>query len=162
MFGVTSGKVLGYVVSKKCIKVDPAKLQAIMEMPPPRNIIQLGSLKGWLQSIRRFITQLANKCLPFPHLLHKNFPFRWEDRCEESFSQLKQYMMNPFILVPPIAEKLLLLNISTIKVSLGALLAQVNSTGKERVIYYINKTLNKYELNYMFIEQVCVAVVFSS
>lgn len=46
VFGVTSGKLLGYIVSAKGIKVDPTKVQAIMEMPPPKNISQLRSLQG--------------------------------------------------------------------------------------------------------------------
>ena len=37
-FGVTSRKVLGYIVFAKGIEVDPEKVQEIMDMPPPRNI----------------------------------------------------------------------------------------------------------------------------
>ena len=45
-FGVTSGKLLGYIVSAKGIEVDPAKVKAIMEMPPPKNISQMRTLQG--------------------------------------------------------------------------------------------------------------------
>ena len=34
VFGVKSGKLLGYIVSRRGIEVDPAKVKAIMEMPP--------------------------------------------------------------------------------------------------------------------------------
>ena len=43
-FGVTSGKLLGYIVSAKGIEVDPEKVQAIMDMPPPHNISQMRGL----------------------------------------------------------------------------------------------------------------------
>ena len=43
-FGVTSGKLLGYIVSTKGIKVDPKKVQEIMDMPPPHNITQMRGL----------------------------------------------------------------------------------------------------------------------
>lgn len=46
--GVTPSKPLGYIVSVEGIEVDPVKIQAIMEMPPPRNISQLRSLQGRL------------------------------------------------------------------------------------------------------------------
>lgn len=69
--------------------------------------------------------------------------------------------MNPPILVPPMASKPLILYILARKVSLGALLAQEDPTGKEREIY-IGRTLNGYELNYTFIEKDCLAVVFAS
>jgi hypothetical protein len=124
VFGFVSGKLLGYIVSKKVIEVDPRKVQAIMDMPPPRNISQLKSLQGHLQSIRSFIAQLANKSLPFTHLLHKNVPFKWEEKCELAFNQIKQYLMNPPVFVPPTLGEPLILYISTTKVSLGVLLAQ--------------------------------------
>jgi len=69
VFGVTSGKLLGYIVSRRGIEVDPAKVKAIVEMPPPKNLKALRSLQVRLQSIRRFISQLADKCQPFQHLL---------------------------------------------------------------------------------------------
>ena len=36
MFGVTSGKLLGFVVSQDGIKVDSDKVKAIQELPPPK------------------------------------------------------------------------------------------------------------------------------
>ena len=36
VFGVTSGKTLGNIVSQKGIKVDPDKAKAIREMPVPK------------------------------------------------------------------------------------------------------------------------------
>lgn len=50
-FGVTSGKLLGYIFSVKGIEVDLEKVQEIMEIPPPRKISQMRDLQGRLQSI---------------------------------------------------------------------------------------------------------------
>jgi len=69
VFGVTSGKLLGYIVSCRGIEVDPVKFKAIVEMPPPKNLKALSSLQGRLQSIRWFISQLVDKCHPFQHFL---------------------------------------------------------------------------------------------
>lgn len=70
--------------------------------------------------------------------------------------------MTPPILMPPIAERPLLLYIATTDISLGALLAQEDSEGKEQAVYYINKTLNGYETKYTFIEKACLAMVFAT
>ena len=35
-FGVTSGKLLGYMVNERGIEVDPDKIRAILDMPTPR------------------------------------------------------------------------------------------------------------------------------
>jgi len=37
-FGVKSSKLLGFIVSKRGIEVDPDKVQVILEMPPPSTI----------------------------------------------------------------------------------------------------------------------------
>ena len=41
-FGVTSGKLLGHMVSERDIEVDPDKIKAILDMPAPKTIKRLG------------------------------------------------------------------------------------------------------------------------
>ena len=36
-FGVTARKLLGFLVSDRGIEVDPSKIKAILEMPPPKS-----------------------------------------------------------------------------------------------------------------------------
>jgi hypothetical protein len=45
-FCVTSGRLLGFIVSTTGIMVDPLKVEAIIQLPPPRTILQLQSLQG--------------------------------------------------------------------------------------------------------------------
>ena len=104
VFGVESGKLLGYMISKKGIEVDPAKAKAIIDMPPPTNLKELRSLQGRIQSIRRFISNLAMRCEPFNHLLRKEVKFEWGPECQLSFERIKQYLLNPPVLKPPELE----------------------------------------------------------
>ena len=131
-------------------------------MPPPRTLKQLRSLQGKLQSVRRFISQLADKCQPFTHLLCKDTSFKWDPICQRSFDKLKEYLANSPILVPPVPGRPLILYISTTTTALGALLAQHDDDNKERAIYYISRTLVRYELNYSPMEKACLAVVFAT
>ena len=79
-FGIKSGKLLGYIVSAKGIEVDPKKVQAIVNMQPLKNLSQLHSLQGRLQSVCHFISQLAEKWVPFTHLLHNDIIFKCDDQ----------------------------------------------------------------------------------
>jgi len=45
-FGVRSGKLLGFIVSQKGIKVDPDKVRAIREMPAPQTEKQVRGFLG--------------------------------------------------------------------------------------------------------------------
>ena len=48
VFGVSLGKLLGFIVSKRGIEIDPNIPKAIAEMPPPKNLKNLRGLIGWL------------------------------------------------------------------------------------------------------------------
>ena len=43
-FEVSSGKFLGFMVSQRGIEVNPDKIQAIMNMEPPKNVKEVQSL----------------------------------------------------------------------------------------------------------------------
>ena len=73
-----------------------------MDMPPPKNISQLRSLQGHLQSIRRFISQLAHKAQPFNRNLHKGSTHIWNEKFQHSLDQIKGYLAKPPVLMPPI------------------------------------------------------------
>ena len=46
VFCVQSGWLLGFIVSKEGIHVDPSKVEAIINLPPPSTLHQLQSLQG--------------------------------------------------------------------------------------------------------------------
>ncbi|XP_071921935.1 uncharacterized protein [Coffea arabica] len=58
VFGVTSGKFLGYLVSRRGIEANPDKVRAIQEMSPPRSILEVQRLTGRLAALNRFLSQV--------------------------------------------------------------------------------------------------------
>ncbi|XP_028549778.1 uncharacterized protein LOC110092989 [Dendrobium catenatum] len=154
-FGVSSGKFLGYVVRHRGIEVDPNKVKAIIEMPPPKSLRQLRSLQGQLAFIRRFISNLSGRCQPFAKLMKKDVRFKWDDECQEAFDSIKRYLLSPPILAAPIPGKPLILYTAALEESLGALLAQHNKEGKENALYYISRRLIGAEIRYSSIEKHC-------
>ena len=59
IFGVTTRKLLGIVVSDRGIEVNPSKIKTILEMPPPRSEKEIRGFLGRLQYISRFIAKLT-------------------------------------------------------------------------------------------------------
>ena len=158
---VKSGKFLAFIVRHRGIEIDPAKIKAIFEMPPPRNLRQLRGLQGRLAYIRRFISNLSGRCQPFSRLMQKNVPFIWDEACQNAFESIKKYLLHPPVLRAPILGKPLILYITALDRSLGALLAQNNEEGKEVALYYLSRTLVGAEQNYPPIEKVCLALIFA-
>ena len=71
-FGVTSGKLLGHIVSEHGIEVDPEKIKTMLDMPAPRTEKEIRGFLGRLQYISRFIARLTNIYKPILRLLKKN------------------------------------------------------------------------------------------
>ncbi|KAI5313715.1 hypothetical protein L3X38_042891 [Prunus dulcis] len=116
------GKFLGFVIQHRGIEIDPSKIKAIREMPPPRNLRELRGLQGRLAYIRRFISDLFRRCQPFSRLMKKDVPFVWDQACQNALESIKQYMLNLPVLMGPIKGKPLILYIAALECSLGALL----------------------------------------
>ena len=69
VFGVTSGKLLGHIVSERGIEVNPDKIKAIQEMPVPKIEKDVRGFIEKLQYISRFIEKLTMICNPVFKLL---------------------------------------------------------------------------------------------
>jgi hypothetical protein len=65
VFGVTRGKVLGYLVSTKGIDASPVKIKAILQMQQLQTRKEVQKLAGHIAALNRFITKLAERSLPF-------------------------------------------------------------------------------------------------
>jgi hypothetical protein len=78
-------------------------MKAIDEVVPPTNLKELQSLLGKINFVRRFISNLSQKVLPFsPQLrVKKDQKFVWGDEQQKAFDEIKQYMTEPPVLVPP-------------------------------------------------------------
>lgn len=79
IFTVESDRLLGFIVSRDGIQVDPLKIKAILALPPPTNLTQLQSLQGKENFLRRFVCNYAEITKGFMRLLQKNTPFIWDD-----------------------------------------------------------------------------------
>ena len=83
VFGVASGKFLGFMVSQRGIGANPEKVQAIINMVLPKTIKEVQKLTGRIAALNRFVFRATDKCLPFFKTLKQ--AFAWTDECEATF-----------------------------------------------------------------------------
>ena len=85
-------------------------------------------------------------CEPLFRLLKKEVPIVWNEQCQEAFERIKSYLLKPPILVPLVLKKPLLLYLTTMDTTMGALLAQYLEESREKnAIYYISKKMMAHE-----------------
>jgi hypothetical protein len=68
VFGVPSGKLLGFIVSNRGIEANPVKITAITDMEAPATIKDVQKLTGCIAALNRFISRLGERGLPFFNL----------------------------------------------------------------------------------------------
>ena len=59
VFGVPSGKLLGFIVSNRGIEANPEKINAIMAMDAPATIKDVQKLTGYMVALNRFLSRLS-------------------------------------------------------------------------------------------------------
>ncbi|XP_037496640.1 uncharacterized mitochondrial protein AtMg00860-like [Jatropha curcas] len=89
-FSLEEVSFLGHVVSSEGIRVDPMKIEAIVDWRPPRNVTEVRSFLGLAGYYRRFIKGFSIIASPLTRLLKKAVVFHWDDRCQQSFDTLKK------------------------------------------------------------------------
>nr|XP_027095990.1 uncharacterized protein LOC113715885 [Coffea arabica] len=162
-FGAPARKLLGFIVSKKGIEIDPAKIKAIRDMPVPKMQKDVKSFLGRINFIGRFIAQLIATCEPLFKLLKKNVPLHWNEECQHAFDKIKDYLLHPPILVPPKPGRPLIMYLSVLDGAVGCVLGQHDDFGrKEQAIYYLSKKFIQYETHYSFIEKSCCALAWAA
>jgi hypothetical protein len=65
VFGVPSGKLLGFIISNRGIEANPEKITAITDMEAPAIIKDVQKLTRCMAALNRFISQLGERGLPF-------------------------------------------------------------------------------------------------
>lgn len=66
---VQQGLLLGFIIANYGICVDPLKIEAIMNLPLPRTVLQLQSFQGKENFLRCFIDNYAELAKGFMCLL---------------------------------------------------------------------------------------------
>jgi hypothetical protein len=165
VFGVSAGKLLGFLVSHWGIEANPEKIKAIEAMRPPARIKDVQKLTGSLAALSRFISRLAERAPPFFKLLRKSGPFSWTEAAEQAFQELKQHLVSLPILVAPEPGEPLYLYIAAAAeaVSMVLVVERTTQEGQEpegsgpatRVrtvqspVYYVSEVLHEAKARYL-------------
>jgi hypothetical protein len=76
VFGVPSGKLVGFMVSHRGIEANPTKVDAIRRMNRPTGKKDVMKLTNMIAALGCFISKLGEKGLPFFKLLKKSNKFK--------------------------------------------------------------------------------------
>lgn len=153
-------RYLGHLLTPHGIQPDPAKVAAITDMLPPKNVKQLLTFIQTASWFRKFIPGYANLTKPLSDLTRKNAPWKWEAREVEAFEEVKRLLTCAPILRQADHQAPFIVRTDASSYAIGAALLQGESPN-EKPIEYASRLLTTAEQNYSTTEREALAVVWA-
>ena len=161
IFSVHESKLLGFIVSKEGITIEPERVSAILVLLLLAHKKGLQSFLGRINFIRRFIPNVAELLSPLTAMLKKGIVFSWTKEGKHSFELIKEALAAaPTLLNPDFSKDFILYAYGNID-SIAAMLVHQNDEGSEQPLAFFSQGLKDYELHYSFVEKHVLAVIRS-
>jgi len=116
--------------------VDPAKVEVILNMPPPTSVKQLQTTLGHIGYYCQFIRGYVSTTTPLEQLLKKYLRFHWNSVCDKAFETLKEKLSTTPILNFPNWGVDFHVHIDAYNIVLGVILAQPGEGNMDHPIYF--------------------------
>eukprot|EP00253_Pinus_taeda_P013958 PITA_13958 len=158
LFAMDEGKLLGHIISKDGIRVDPTHVEAIQQIEQPRNKKELQSFNGKLNFLRRFIPNLAEHLREITSMLKKDSQVKWTEEAVKSFNLVKLSLSSSPILISPDYTQDFIVFSFAFEHTLAAVLMQKRE-GVEKPISFFNQIIRDGALKYNIIEKQALALV---
>lgn len=153
MFGLEEGKLLGHIISKGGIQIDPSKIEAILQIQHPRNIRELQAFLGKINFFRRFISNLSKLVRSLNNKLKKYSTIKWTIEAKKSFEDIKLALTRTPVLITAKFDRDFILFSFASEHTIAAVLLQKNDQGYEQPIAFFGKALRYAPLKYNIMEK---------
>lgn len=158
-FEVTETRFLGLVVSREGIKMDPAKIQAILEWKAPSTVKGVQSFLGLCNYYRRFIRSYSNTARPLTDLTRKDRAWEWTPKCQDAFERLKKAIHSDPVLQHFDPKKTTYIEVDSSDFVSGGVMMQKDDGGRLHPVAFFSKKLSPAECNYTIYDKELLAIV---
>jgi hypothetical protein len=134
---------LGHIINQDGLAVDPKKVADILNWKAPKDVRGIKSFIRMAGYYRRFIEGFSKISRPMTALLAKKVEFKWTQKCQEAFEELKEKLSTTPVLVLPDVHKPFSVYCDASYTGLGCVLMQ-----EGRVVAYSSRQLKIHERNY--------------
>ena len=147
---------LGHVVTQDGLQPDPAKIEAIKDMPSPTDVTGVQRLNSFVNYLAKFLPGLSDVMEPIRQLTRKNVPWNWSNTQERALEKIKILVSEAPVLCFYDHAKEITVQCDASQTGLGATLLQ-----ESQPLAFASRALTDTETRYAQIEKEMLAVVWS-
>ncbi|KFD49043.1 hypothetical protein M513_10091 [Trichuris suis] len=136
-----SVEYVGHIISAGGIRPSEKGVQAIKQLPRPRNVHELRVFLGKVNYYAKFLKNFADDCALLNALRKKNASFIWMDEHQLAFERLKGKIAQATVLAHFREDLPLVLATDASQYGIGAVLLHRYADGTEKPIAHASKTL---------------------
>ncbi|XP_055590830.1 uncharacterized protein K02A2.6-like [Uranotaenia lowii] len=155
-------KYLGYLLDRHGLRPDPAKVQAINEMPAPVDVSGVRSFLGAMNYYGKFVPNMRTLRFPLDELLKAGAKFNWTPACQESFTKFKEILTSNLLLTHYNPRLDIVVSADASSVGVGATISHRFPDGSVKVIQHAARALTPAEKNYSQPDREGLAIIFAT
>ena len=158
-FHVTQVPYLGLIITTEGVKMDPSKIDTIVNWPTLINVKDVQSFLGFANFYRRFIYGYSRIANPLTRLTRKDVPFVWSQECQKAFNTLKEAFTSEIILRHYNPDHKIVVETDASDYVSGGILSQYDENEVLHPVAYFSKKHNPAECNYEIYDKELMAIV---
>ncbi len=160
-FETTRVKYLGLIIAPGSIGMDPEKVKAITSWRIPSCIKDVQRFLGFANFYRRFIKDFSKICTPLNSLLRKGIAWKWDNKQDEAFEELKCAFISAPVLAMFDYTRKTVLETDASDWACGGVLSQYNNDNVLQPVAYFSAKHSAQECNYEIYDKELLAIIKS-
>ena len=170
-FDTKEVKYLGLIVTTEGVRMDPEKVETILNWETPRSAPDIKAFLGFAGFYRRFILGFSAKARPLINRTNgeayqtrsgrkkiKYRPLTWDDECQKAFEDIKAAFQSAPMLAHFDPEKETWIETDASDFVTAGVLSQMHN-GVLRPVAFFSKKMSAAECNYMIYDKELLAII---
>lgn len=160
-FGKLNIPFCGHILSEDGIRPNPEKTLEISNIPRPEDVHQVRSFLGAVNYYGKFVKNMMNLRGPLIELTIDGAEFKWGERQEKAFLDLRKIMESELVLTHYDPLKKIVVAADASAYGMGGAIMHEFPNGSLHPIIHVSKAFSAAQKNYSQIEKEAEALVFT-